>query len=291
LQHELIATAARLDDRAFRAVIADHRHTADPAPEQARACRQHTARHLTLSPRPDGKLRLNGVFEPVGAAKLSTALHAAAGPDPATIPDDQRRTHGQRLADAPVHLTERALARNDALPTTAGLQPTATVFLTPETLAEEPNAPAAQLEWTRRITGATARRIACDADVIRRVVNRNGCTVAVDVRRYPSPAQRLAVIERDRTCRFTYPDHTNCDRPWQWSDIHHIIHHSDGGPTILPNLVLLCGQHHHDVHEGGWHITGTPDHALTFHPPPGWPHHNPAPTNGHRRPPTPPLRT
>lgn len=290
-QPELVEAAARLDDRTFREVMADHRHAADPVPEEARACRQYAARRLTVSSLPDGMVRVDGVLDQVGGAKLCTALHASAGPDPATVPDAQRRTSEQRMADALVHLAERALARNDELPTTAGLQPTATVFLTPETLAEDPGAPAAQLEWIGRIAGATARRIACDADVVRRLVNRNGRTVALDVRRYPSPAQRLAVIERDRTCRFTYPDGTSCGRPWQWSDVHHITHHGDGGPTLTPNLVLLCGQHHHDVHEGGWQITGTPDDGLTFHPPLGWPRHRPARPIGHRRPPTPPLRT
>jgi hypothetical protein len=95
--------------------------------------------------------------------------------------------------------------------------------------------------------------------------------VWVDARRHPSPAQRLAVIERDRTCRFTYPDGIRCERPWQWCDIHHVEFHGDGGPTLTPNLSLLCTAHHHAVHEGGWMVTGSADATLTF-PPLGWPH-------------------
>jgi hypothetical protein len=180
------------------------------------------------------------------------------------------------------------LARTDELPAVAGLQPKAIVFVAPELLAEEPDAPAARLDWAGVICGATARRIACDADVVRRQVTREGRTVWVDVRRHPSPAQRLAVIERDRICRFVYPDGTRCERPWQWCDIHHVEHHGDGGATVVTNLVLLCTQHHHAVHESGWWITGDADSELTFHPPLGWPHHQrPAP----RRPPRPATRT
>jgi Domain of unknown function (DUF222) len=189
------------------------------------------------------------------------------------VPDEQRRTPEQRNADALVQLARRALARTDELPSVAGLRPKATVFITPETLAEEPDAPTARLDWAGTICGATARRIACDADVVRRQITRDGRTVWVGVRRHSSPAQRLAVIERDRVCRFTYPDSTRCERPWQWCDIHHVDHHGDGGPTLIPNLTLLCSVHHHAVHEGGWWVTGNADATLVFHPPLGWLHH------------------
>ena len=35
---------------------------------------------------------------------------------------------------------------------------------------------------------------------------------------------------------------------------HHIVAVSRGGPTKLPNLVLLCYFHHRLVHEGGWQV-------------------------------------
>jgi hypothetical protein len=86
----------------------------------------------------------------------------------------------------------------------------------------------------------------------------------------------LAVIERDRFCRFTSPDGVRCERPWQWCDIHHVEHHGEGGPTLIPNLALLCPHHHHAVHEGGWWVTGNADAELVFHPPLGWPHQHTA---------------
>ncbi|MGH8896990.1 MAG: DUF222 domain-containing protein, partial [Egibacteraceae bacterium] len=293
-QDELVAQASQTDDRAFREALADRRHAADPGPEEDRACRQHAARRVALSPLPDGMGRVDGLLDPVGLALVRTAMDALAGPDPATVPDEHRRTPEQRNADALVELARRALARKDDLPSVAGLQPRATVFVTPEALAEELDAPAARLDWAGTVCGATARRIACDADVVRRQITRDGRTAWVDVRRHPSPAQRLAVIERDRTCRFTYPDGTRCERPWQWCDMHHVEHHGDGGPTLVPNLSLLCSQHHGAVHEGGWTVTGDADATLTFHPPFGWPHQPPGARPVRRaRPPartTPPTR-
>jgi len=43
-----------------------------------------------------------------------------------------------------------------------------------------------------------------------------------------------------------------CDRPPRWTDCHHLQHWIRGGPSTLPNLVLLCRRHHRMVHEGGW---------------------------------------
>ncbi|MGH8929189.1 MAG: DUF222 domain-containing protein, partial [Egibacteraceae bacterium] len=254
-QAELVELAAVTDDRAFREELADRRHAADPGPEEQDACDQYAARRLVVSARDDGMTHIDGLLDPVGGAMVRSALDALAGPDPATMPDEERRTSEQRNADALVQLARMALARKDDLPSVAGLQPRATVFLTPETLAGEPGAPAARLDWVGRICGATARLLACDADVVRRKITRNGRTTWVDMRRYPSPAQRLAVIERDRSCRFTTLDGVRCVRPWQWSDVHRPRQpppptrpKGNGGPTLTPNMALLCTHHHHAVH-------------------------------------------
>ena len=50
-------------------------------------------------------------------------------------------------------------------------------------------------------------------------------------RTIPAPI-RTALHLRDQGCHFP-----GCDRPPAWTDGHHIIHWSDGGPTELENLV------------------------------------------------------
>jgi hypothetical protein len=84
------------------------------------------------------------------------------------------------------------------------------------------------------------------------------------------PHLRRAVIARDRHCAFP-----GCDTPAPACQVHHIIPWSRGGPTALPNLLLLCSYHHLiAIHRHGWAITlhgdGTttatsPDSTKTWH--------------------------
>ena len=50
-----------------------------------------------------------------------------------------------------------------------------------------------------------------------------------------------------------------CDAPVNWCDAHHVRRHSDGGPTEMTNLALLCRRHHGIVHRDGWSMTANPD--------------------------------
>ena len=102
-----------------------------------------------------------------------------------------------------------------------------------------------ELDHAGPVGAETARRLACDAS-IRRVVMA-APSEPLDVgRRTPvvPPAVRRAVIMRDRHCRFP-----GCDRPQAWCDAHHVVHWAEGGPTALPNLLLLCRRHHRMVHQ------------------------------------------
>jgi hypothetical protein len=91
------------------------------------------------------------------------------------------------------------------------------------------------------------------------------------------PHLRRAVIKRDRHCSFP-----GCTAPPVRCQVHHVIPRSEGGPTRLDNLTLLCAFHHLiAVHRWGWtlqlHADGTttatsPDGTKTLHshgPPPG----------------------
>jgi hypothetical protein len=91
------------------------------------------------------------------------------------------------------------------------------------------------------------------------------------------PHLRRAVIKRDRHCSFP-----GCTAPPVRCHVHHVIPRSQGGPTRLDNLTLLCTFHHLiAVHRWGWtlqlHGDGTttatsPDGTKTLHshsPPPG----------------------
>ncbi|MEM8708623.1 MAG: HNH endonuclease [Actinomycetota bacterium] len=63
-------------------------------------------------------------------------------------------------------------------------------------------------------------------------------------RREASPAQWTALIARDEGCVVCGADPSRCEA-------HHVVWWRRGGGTDIDNLVLLCTQHHHDVHDRG----------------------------------------
>ena len=72
-------------------------------------------------------------------------------------------------------------------------------------------------------------------------------------RRFPTLLQRLAVTIRDERCQFA-----GCNAPHTRAEVHHIIEHDDGGPTIVWNLTLLCDPHHHFVHDNNLYVDRQP---------------------------------
>ena len=124
--------------------------------------------------------------------------------------------------------------------------------------------PGRTLEGTP-LPGPAVRKIACDA-TIHRVIT-DGASSILDygrgTRTIP-PAVYTALVIRDWGCRFP-----GCDRPADWCEGHHIRHWEDGGPTRLPNLVLLCSRHHHVVHQRDWHLELRPDNTVIVTEPTG----------------------
>ncbi|MCD2187748.1 HNH endonuclease [Actinomycetospora soli] len=108
----------------------------------------------------------------------------------------------------------------------------------------------------------TARRLACDADIIPMLLGSKGEVLDVGrkTRSIPTATAR-AVTRRDRHCAFP-----GCRRRARHSEIHHIIHWAHGGHTEPDNLVCLCRYHHDLVHHSGWDVHMT-DHMPWFRPP------------------------
>ena len=69
---------------------------------------------------------------------------------------------------------------------------------------------------------------------------------------------------------------SGCDNS-NWLQVHHIVHWSQGGPTDLDNLILLCGFHHRYLHEHGWHITTNKNNQFVFCKPDWTPYPPPKP--------------
>lgn len=124
----------------------------------------------------------------------------------------------------------------------------------------DPSSGAAELDRVGVIDAQTARRLACDASVMRVVMSARSEPLDVG-RRTPlvPPAMRRAVVLRDRRCRFP-----GCDRRHTWCDAHHVVHWADGGATAAHNLVLLCRPHHRIVHESGRFLLEMEDGRPVF---------------------------
>lgn len=111
----------------------------------------------------------------------------------------------------------------------------------------------------------TLRRLACDARVIPAVLD--GATQSLEVGRAArtvTPAQRALLRALYPTCGVE-----GCSVGFDFCQIHHIQHWTDGGLTDLDNLVPLCSRHHHHVHEDGWTLKLLPDRTLKVFGPDG----------------------
>ncbi len=252
-------------------VLAPHEALADE--EQALERRE-----LFLVDAGDGTVALAGSLDPVGAETLRTALDAAAAPPRAAEdPDALACTPARRRADALIALAEHYLRTAD-LPAVREQRPRVTVTATLDALRHDVAAarqPAGRdaarsgggrLTWGSPVTAATARALACDAEVIPAVLGTAGEVLDLGrSARTVNRAMRRALEIRDRGCVFP-----GCDRPNAWTDAHHGVHWADGGATSVANCALFCSRHHHGPLHHGWRLHIGEDDGLPYVIPPRW---------------------
>jgi hypothetical protein len=172
------------------------------------------------------------------------------------------RTRPQRLHDALGQVCDR-LARSGTLPDTGGIPTTVLITIDADDLA------------TRTGTGRFADGTPVPADQVIELADQAGIAWCLrgstgDIltlgrsRRLATPAQTLALYARDAGCSFP-----GCDVDPHWCERHHVIPWTDGGPTDLTNLTLVCRYHHHNFQRRGWHCRITTD-GLPAWTPPKW---------------------
>jgi hypothetical protein len=154
-----------------------------------------------------------GSAEPRPARQASNAEALVAIAETALAGDVETRTGGERY-QVVVHADEAALS--------------------------DDGEGGCELEDGSALAPETARRLACDASVVRD--GRKSRTIP--------PALRRALRARDGGCRFP-----GCENR-RFVDAHHVRHWAHGGETTLDNLLLLCRRHHRLVHEGGYTVDG-----------------------------------
>jgi hypothetical protein len=254
------STAAQLERtlRAYRGVVERELSPDDQA---------HAERYLVCEQDDDGSLLLRGRLPADEGALILAALDAARNSlraEPADAPSSEGEDASAE-ADAP--LAEQAPPSNASAlllmaETLLGSGPVdrsgadshqvivhvdAAALTAARDEDGEPDG-ACQLDDGPLIHPETARRLACDASVVR-ILERDGRPLSVGRRtRSIPPALRRALQSRDRCCRFP-----GCTQR-RFLHAHHIDHWAHGGPTELGNLVQLCRFHHRLVHEGGYSL-------------------------------------
>lgn len=219
-----------------------------------------TKRSLTLRTRDDGVTEIRVLLPTDEAALVQAALHTAQSAAQ-TTPDDVPAGTPLPLVDALLDVSRGYLAADTRDPDDD--HHLVTVLVDADALAH----PSDSLDATCEIPGlgglepSTAARIACDCELIGAIRDSDGHVLHLGrTRRTVTRAQRRALRARDRHCQFPGCTHT------RWLKAHHIVHWAQGGPTDLPNLMLLCQHHHTTVHDGGITITGHPGHWQFRHP-------------------------
>jgi hypothetical protein len=249
----LVEAAKRVDPDSLRELCqATEEAACTNEAADARRERLHGTRYLNLSTTFNGMVRIDGMLEPDAGAAVIAAIEPLAqklGPE-----DD--RTVPQRRADALATLAGAAAGFDDLLPDFNGDRPHLHVItpyerlisdLDPHTTYDPAGAPTVN---GTRVSPETARRLACDADILPVVMNSNSEVLDIGraTRIWPKAIRKALQIE-DGGCG--WPD---CQMPLWACRIHHLTYWFHGGATSKANGVHLCRFHHWLVHHRRWKI-------------------------------------
>ena len=219
--------------------------------------RRYGQRGVSLAETFGGTGSLSGTLTPEALEKLRLALRAASEP---AGPDDNRSVT-QRMHDGLVEIADFYLA-HAPLSDCAGERPRVVVTMSLDTLLDKLSTEWGLLDSGVKIGPETARRLACDAEVIPAVLGARGEVLDVGQasRTFTTAIRRAAKLRDGAHC--VYP---RCSR--RIVELHHIVWFSHGGRTSLDNAAWLCAFHHWLVHEGGWSMRRDDDGGYTFTPP------------------------
>ena len=208
-----------------------------------------------------GLTRITGhLDDDQGVEVLAQATDGLAAPRPAVDGSPDPRSAATRRGQALTEVLRRYLDMGEA-PLQGAERPHITVTMDFQDLQRRVGA--ATLAHGGPVSAAQARMPACDAVIIPAVLGSTSQVLDIGTAtRVFTAAMRRAITLRDKGC--SWP---GCDRPAGWTDIHHVQHWADGGPTCYENGCLLCPFHHSEIHHGHWDIRWATDGIPEFIPP------------------------
>jgi Domain of unknown function (DUF222) len=252
-EQALLLAAQTMDPRQLLRYWLQLRYQADQeaglSAEQAR----HRRRFLHIRQTWEGDYRVEGLLDSEHGALFQTAIREASR----RRGKDDDRTPAQRRADAAGDLARYRLDAGD-LPRRARQRPHLLLVADLQTLRLEPGSRLAQLDWGPLVTGHTARRIACDAELTPILTNGQGGDVLHVGRRARTLTlrQRKALDLRDQHCQAP-----GCTATPDRCVPHHREHWVDGGTSDIPNTGLYCSVHHPRLHPENQRFRNPPPNA------------------------------
>ena len=229
--------------------------------------RQRKNRKARIFESPEsGMFVLTGEFDQITGARIATALTAKERKLWHQEDPKARRTPQQRMADALAELILQP-AGDDKSQGTDLL-----VIADYDVLTQQLGNP--RLADGSAIPVTELHRLALEANLLPSIFDAKAQQMRLGRRlRTASEAQRIALIARDQHC-------IGCEANPLWCRAHHIIWWRDGGTTDLDNLVLVCDDCHHKIHDHGWQVHRNPDTGK-YHlkPPATRPSPTPTPAN------------
>lgn len=205
--------------------------------------RRHASRGVDLAKTMDGARSVSGTLTPEVGERFAAALDQAAqksGPN-----DD--RTLRQRRHDALGSIADEFLGRTE--PTFTGAPRTVIVTMDLDALEQRLREALVTLPSGAAISAETARRLACDAEIIPVVLGRRGEVLDIGQagHEFTVAIRRAAYLRDGGKCAFP-----RCGNAVV--ELHHLVFRRHHGPNSLDNAAWLCAFHHWLAHEGGWTV-------------------------------------
>lgn len=230
-------------------------HEAEQLAREERRAERQTS--LTSTRLGDGSTRITLHVPDAVAARLKTYLEAYTSPRHRSGGEADRipiaRQHGQAFCSI------LEAVDSQRLPAHGGDATTVIVTIPLEQLRRELGS--GELGPGDTLSAGEVRRLACTANIIPAVLG--GTSEVLDLGRSSrlfKPAQRKAMIIRDRECRAA-----GCTIPATWCEAHHWGRPwVRGGRTDLEDGVLLCSWHHHRAHDDTFDASRMPNGDVRF---------------------------
>ena len=261
----LVAAAADFGPRELRLLgrrvldvvapdVAEQQEARQLEAEERRAWRRTS---LTSARLGDGTTRLVLHLPDGVAARLHTYLEAFTSPRHLATTEADRVPVDVRRGQAFCALLEACDPRR--LPVHGGDATTVIVTVPLDSLRQDLGS--GELGPTDALSPAEVRRLACTAGIVPAVLG--GASEVLDLGRTSRlfrPAQRKAMVVRDRECRAQ-----GCTVPAAWCEAHHKERPwAQGGRTDLADGELLCSWHHHLVHDPAYVVSRMPNGDVRF---------------------------